>query len=194
MKPHRETEVKLRVSNPRKLQQRLKELGFRQITPRLWEHNSLFDFPDGRLARSHQALRLRRVGNENFLTLKGPPQASTRYKMRGEIETRIQEPQIFQKILHELGLQETFQYKKRRTAYATDKSKSGKTGLLLYDETPVGKFVELEGPPHWIDCTARALGYRPEDYITASYVALYRQGTSPARRGSEQPKNPEKIS
>ncbi len=192
MKSHREIEVKLRVSNPRKLKQRLKKLGFRPITPRLREHNSLFDFPDGRLARGHQALRLRSIGNESFLTLKGPPQASTRYKMRCEIETRIQEPQIFRKIFHELGLQETFQYRKRRTAYATDKSKPGKTGLLLYDETPVGKFVELEGPPHWIDRTARALGYRPEDYITASYVALYRPGGSPSRRGSEPPKNSRK--
>jgi adenylate cyclase class 2 len=175
MRSHQETEVKLRVLNPRKLRQRLKELGFQQIMPRLWEHNLLFDFPDARLARSHRALRLRRVGNECFLTLKGPPRASKRYKMRREFETRIQDPGALRKILQELQLQETFQYRKHRTTYAPVRSERGRTGLLLYDETPVGKFVELEGPPHWIDRTARALGYRPEDYITTSYVALYRQ-------------------
>jgi len=42
----------------------------------------------------------------------------------------------------------------------------------MLDETPIGTYLELEGPGRWIDRTARQLGYRPEDYITQSYVAL----------------------
>jgi adenylate cyclase class 2 len=45
----------------------------------------------------------------------------------------------------------------------------------MLDETPVGAFLELEGAPRWIDRTARSLGFRESDYITASYGALYRQ-------------------
>jgi adenylate cyclase class 2 len=43
----------------------------------------------------------------------------------------------------------------------------------MLDQTPIGDFLELEGSPAWIDRTACALGYSPDDYITASYGALY---------------------
>ena len=61
-----------------------------------------------------------------------------------------------------------------------------KGGVLDFDETLIGTFVELEGPERWIDEVARRLGYRREDYITATYAALYfewcrRRG---ARRGN----------
>ena len=46
-------------------------------------------------------------------------------------------------------------------------------GVATVDETPVGVYIELEGPPSWIDGTARRIGFRPSDYITASYGALY---------------------
>ena len=34
-------------------------------------------------------------------------------------------------------------------------------------------FMELEGPPRWIDATAKSLGFSSADYITESYAALY---------------------
>jgi len=49
----------------------------------------------------------------------------------------------------------------------------GQPGKALVDETPVGNFLELEGPPDWIDRTARRLGFRPGDYSLASYRDLY---------------------
>ena len=45
----------------------------------------------------------------------------------------------------------------------------------MLDETPIGDFLELEGPPRWIARAARALGRSPADYITASYGSLYLQ-------------------
>ncbi len=44
---------------------------------------------------------------------------------------------------------------------------------MVFDETPLGNFLELEGPRQWIDAAANQLGFRREDYITASYVALF---------------------
>jgi hypothetical protein len=41
------------------------------------------------------------------------------------------------------------------------------------DETPIGEFLELEGPPSAIDRMAKLLGYSRSDYITKSYLALY---------------------
>jgi hypothetical protein len=46
------------------------------------------------------------------------------------------------------------------------------------DETPIGVFLELESQSEneckqWIDSTAERLGFGAQDYITASYAALY---------------------
>jgi adenylate cyclase class 2 len=46
---------------------------------------------------------------------------------------------------------------------------------VAYDETPVGNYLELEGPEKWIDEVATRLGYSPQDYITSTYLALYSQ-------------------
>jgi adenylate cyclase class 2 len=43
----------------------------------------------------------------------------------------------------------------------------------VLDETPIGVFLELEGPPDWIDRAAGELGFKEDNYITASYGALY---------------------
>jgi adenylate cyclase class 2 len=37
----------------------------------------------------------------------------------------------------------------------------------------VGNYIELEGLPAWIDRTARRMGFREQDYSTASYARLY---------------------
>jgi hypothetical protein len=43
------------------------------------------------------------------------------------------------------------------------------------DETPIGNFVELEGPRRTIDRAAALLGRSRSDYLTGSYASLYRQ-------------------
>ena len=44
---------------------------------------------------------------------------------------------------------------------------------VTFDETPIGTYLEIEGPRLWIDEVAKALGYGPRDYISASYGRLY---------------------
>ena len=43
----------------------------------------------------------------------------------------------------------------------------------MVDETPIGIFMELEGPARWIDKTARGLGFSRDDYILLSYGRLF---------------------
>ena len=182
MKPRREIEIKLRVTNPRKLKQLLKRLGFRRSTPRLLERNSLFDFPNGKLARAGTALRLRATGGRNILTFKGTVSRSNGYKSRWEIETDIDNPQELRRILSQLQLREVFRYSKHRTTYAPP-GKTRNSSVLVYDETPVGNFIELEGPPVWIDRVATQLGYSRDDYMTAGYVSLYRAAHATGCKG-----------
>jgi adenylate cyclase class 2 len=67
-----------------------------------------------------------------------------------------------------------FRYEKYRTTYVETRQRKVKTPpLLVFDETPIGRYIELEGPARWIDRAARRLGYQKRDYITASYAALY---------------------
>jgi len=46
---------------------------------------------------------------------------------------------------------------------------------VVVDETPIGNFGEIEGPPRWIDATARRLGIQRSDYITLNYAGLFQQ-------------------
>ncbi len=176
MKHRQEIEIKLEVRNPRVLKRRVAELGFHPVKARHFESNYMFDFPDLRLRKARCLLRLRFVDRHGILTLKGVPLRTSRYKVRPEFEAVIKDGQRLRDILESLGLRETFRYEKYRTVYAARrKSKKTESPVLVYDETPIGNYVELEGSKRWIDKVARQLGYGREDYIPASYGKLYRQ-------------------
>ena len=187
MKSRQETEIKLRVRSARVLLRRIKKLGFVPIAFRHFERNILFDSKDLRLRQNRCLLRLRFEDLQGVITFKGAPKKSKGYKIRPEIETVVEDGDAARAIFESLGLREAFRYEKYRTKYAQASRTGGTHGpLLVYDETPIGKFIELEGPVAWIDRVAHALGYDREDYIAASYGALYREWC--LRRG-KQPGN-----
>jgi adenylate cyclase class 2 len=170
--PRHETEIKLKVDDARAVRRRIGALGFTVSEPRHLERNFLFDFPDLRLRKSGLVIRLRLEGRRSLLTFKGPPVGSARYKIRREIETEVEDGGRVREILNALGLREVFCYEKFRTTYTP--SRKGKSqGVIVFDQTPVGNFLELEGPGHWIDAAARQLGFSRADYLTASYASLY---------------------
>lgn len=175
MKHRHETEIKLVVSSPRGLRRRLAELGFRSVRARHFESNYLFDFSGQRLRKARCLLRLRFANEQGLLTFKGPPLRSRDYKIRREMETHVSDGHLLREILLNLGMREVFRYEKYRTVYAPRGKKDvAEAPQLVFDETPIGNFLELEGPKTWIDEVARELGYSRADYITESYAALYR--------------------
>jgi len=171
---HHEIEVKLEVRNSRVLKRRLRELGFRVIRPRRRESNRLFDFADAPLRKAGWALRLRLVDGSCLLTLKSGAVASRSYKIRREIETKVDDGERLSQILKMLGMRESFRYEKHRTIYGCEGS--AESHHLAYDETPVGNYIELEGPRRWIDEISRKLGYQRKDFVTLGYPTLYSQG------------------
>jgi adenylate cyclase class 2 len=71
---------------------------------------------------------------------------------------------------------EVFSYEKFRTIYAPPgKRDVAEAPQVVLDETPIGNYLELEGPQRWIDLVARQLGYPRREYITDSYATLYRK-------------------
>jgi adenylate cyclase, class 2 len=175
MKHQHETEIKLALRDAKGIRKRLSELGFRTVQARHFESNYLFDFPDLRLRKSRCLVRLRFAGDQGLLTYKGAPLQSRDYKIRPEIETKIGDGHQMREILLILGLHEVFCYEKFRTICAPrGKGDAVEAPHLVVDETPIGNYLELEGPQRWIDEVARQLGYARRDYIRESYAALYR--------------------
>lgn len=172
---NREVEVKLRVADAAAARRLLRTAGFRVSRRRVFESNAVLDTPDLALRSKGCVLRVREAGSRATLTYKGKAGAE-RYKSREEIEVAVDGAAGTSAILERLGFEPKFRYEKFRTEY----ERSG--GIVTIDETPVGVFLELEGSPRWIDRTARALGFGPEDYITASYGRLYLEWCAQAGR------------
>ena len=175
-KPRLETEIKLPVSDHERVENRLAQLGLKVIRPRHFESNYLFDFPDLRLCKSGRLLRVRFAAGENLLTFKAPPLRGRRFARRREIETRVEDGMLLRQVLENLELEVVFTYEKYRTVFAPGAHASLRASpQVAYDETPIGDYLELEGPAKWIDRVAGRLGHSPRDYITATYLALYLQ-------------------
>jgi adenylate cyclase class 2 len=164
----REIEIKLRMSSARAARSLLLGAGFQVAKPRVFEANTVFDTVGLQMRSTRQLLRLREAGGESKVTYKGPP-IVRRHKSREELELDVSAARTMAKIFERLGFQPVFRYEKYRTEYSRPKS----NGVATVDETPVGVFIELEGPSRWIDRTARELGFHHSDYITSSYGQLY---------------------
>ena len=163
-----ETEIKLAVPNLRAARRLLRTAGFTVSRRRVFESNIIFDTPRLTLRRSSTLLRLRQAGGLTTITYKGQP-AVARHKTREELELTVSDPTTMDAIFERLGFRPVFRYEKYRTEYRQNRG----AGMATLDETPVGLYLELEGSPHWIDRTARQMGFGEQDYITSSYGRLY---------------------
>ena len=174
---HVENEIKLRLEDgPHAAAELLERHGYRVTSPRSLQIDRVFDWPDGALRRSGRLLRVRSEGGTALLTYKGPALPG-RHKRREELEAGIEPGAAMEAILDRLGYVPSFRYEKYRTIFAAAPrvfQEAAEPGIIALDETPIGLFLELEGPEYWIDSTARQLGFSPHEYITASYAALYR--------------------
>jgi adenylate cyclase class 2 len=169
----RETEIKLRVHSLPAIRRRLRQLGLKPAHRRALEDNFLFDTPDRALRRVRSILRLRLHRGKWTVTFKGTPDPDARFKSRVELETEVENAAAMRAIFQALGFQPVFRYQKYRTHYAPEQPPRGAQFEVVLDETPIGNFLEVEGTRPAINRIARELGYAREDYLTASYGALY---------------------
>ncbi|PYT82930.1 MAG: hypothetical protein DMG40_04735 [Acidobacteria bacterium] len=206
-----EREIKLKIEDVKALLGRLKKLGAQPVGAgpgRVHEENVIFDTPQGGLAKHGQLLRIRTMTPEGkakskkektkprvMLTFKRPvtrPAASDRrpvpdssHKVREEIEMEVTDAATLTTIFEGLGLSGWFRYEKYRTTYRLPGSKAWARGLLIeLDQTPIGTFLELEGPAAAIDQAAAELGYSKRNYVLKNYLTLYieecrRKGVQP---------------
>ena len=162
----KEVEIKFSVHDLKQVQAKLKQAGFRQVTPSTHEINTLYDLPGSPLRRQGALLRLRKYGTKWVLTHKAKGKAG-RHKSRAETETTVGDGKQMDEILNALGFRPSFRYEKYRAEWADA------TGHVVLDETPIGNFGEIEGPPRWIDNVAKQLGIGSADYNTKSYAEVF---------------------
>jgi adenylate cyclase class 2 len=163
-----EIEVKVRVDDLTALRARLMTMGATVMKERHFEENTLYDFRDRRLAGRREALRVRKVGRKAYLTYKGPPQKSRKYKIRTEYETEARNARHLIRILQSLDLIPVVHYEKYRTVL-----RKGTLKICL-DETRAGSFVEFEGEREKIARMARTLEMPKKDWIQKDYIALFK--------------------
>lgn len=173
-----EIEIKLPAPDLDAVRGRLRESGARLVAPRHFESNDLYDDSEGSIAKRGCTLRLRRTPQGSVLTFKGPAQFSAGVKSREERETGVADPDELDRILSGLGYRPRFRYEKHREEWSLERC------VVALDETPIGRFVEIEGDPTAIREVIPRLGLDAADAIPYSYAKLY------ARRRREDPSLP----
>ena len=202
-----EIEIKLRVGDLAhgqdriaEIQEHLEKMGATLTHPREFEDNTAFDFPDRTIVGKGSLLRVRTLARGTVLTFKGPIHPLSRMvvgtgvtpppvKARREYEVTIpfdQTDSLFA-IIRGLGMAAVFRYQKFRTTWNW-------RGLhILIDETPIGLYLELEGDRLLIEEGAKALGYRPEHFITKSYHDLYLEHLDRGGEGLDGSRSPYRM-
>ena len=165
-----EIELKFCVADTEALRSAADGLGFRLVTERTFESNTLYDSADRQLRGRRQILRLRKYGARSTVTHKRQADGGDgdlRYKTRIETESLVEDGDALAEVFKQLGYDPVFRYEKFRTEWEMEE------GHLVLDETPIGVWAELEGPPAWIDAMLERLCIAPELQSTESYGKLF---------------------
>lgn len=162
-----ESEIKLRMPGPSEARALVEGIGAAPSRPRHFEDNVLFDDAAASLRASGCALRLRRTAAAGIITYKGPKIPGGGIKSRPEIEVTVGDAFAAEQVLEALGYRKAFRYQKYRQAFRW------RDAEIVIDETPIGTFLEVEGPVETIHAAAAALGRGPADYVDESYAALF---------------------
>ena len=135
--------------------------------PMARETNLLLDTDNRRLREHGCLLRLRQHGDRKLLTFKGPATYRGAIKQRLEHETEVADLDRARKIFGELGYTVLMRYEKDREEWSLEDYS------VVLDRTPMGFFVEIEGPSDGLEEIAGLLGLRTSTAVQGSYVSLW---------------------
>ncbi len=144
----------------------MRDLGATPFLARRLQRDVILDTDTRDLFAAGTTLRVRADGERAFLTFKGPV-APGAVKAREEIETEAASADALLAICAALGFVPAFRYEKYREEFTLPGA------MIAVDDTPIGVFVEIEGDEAAIHVLATRLGFARNDYITASYRALF---------------------
>src|SRR5215510_1837234 len=172
VKPSHEIEVKLRFDDLAAFARA--GIALEVETARHFEDNWLLDSTDHYLSERDAILRVRSAAGKGSITYKEQEEgaaAASQFKKRIELETAIDDPESAVAIFERLGYRKWFRYQKYRTVYRATLPDGSKL-QVMFDETPLGAFVELEGEEEIIAHAVKLLGVTPAEYVLESYLAI----------------------
>ena len=155
-----EVEVKYAGADFAALERRLREWGAREDPPRS-DADHYFNAPDRDFAVTDEALRLRRIGDRNFVTYKGPKR-DAQTKTRTEIEVPFapggQAAEDFARLLVQLRYRPVAVVRKARRLFHLRRGDFA-LEVTLDDVEEVGRFAELEiqAPEEQLDAARNVL-------------------------------------
>jgi len=162
-----ETELKIPVADLDEVRSRLVSLGAEMVCASMREVNHLLDTGDLVLSGRGCVLRLRSYGDFRVLTFKGQVSYDGAIKVRPEFEVQIEDLEKMRAVLEALGYVVLARYEKDRETW-----KTGGAEVVL-DHTPMGDFVEVEGPAEVLESIALSLGLDPLAAVRGSYMSLW---------------------
>jgi adenylate cyclase class 2 len=161
-----ELEVKFNLSGRQKMEERLAGKAALRA-PRVHEVNLRLDTPDHALLYTGRLLRLRQ-DTRSRLTYKGPGSEQGGARLRQELEFTVSDFDTTLHLFEALGYTIVLMYEKYRTTYELGEVE------VVVDETPIGDFLEIEGPDgKSIRQAANELGLDWEKRILDSYTMLF---------------------
>jgi adenylate cyclase, class 2 len=140
-----EIEMKFPVADFSDLQRRLATLAAQEEAA-ISEADHYFNAPDRDFAKTDEALRLRRIGEQNLVTYKGPridKQTKTRTEIEVPLGAGADHAERFMLILTSLKYRPVAVVRKRRRIYRLQRAGYA-LEICLDDVDEVGQFAELE--------------------------------------------------
>ena len=161
-----EREIKYKVESFEPYRKRLLRQGAKRKSPCL-EDNTVFDDKEESLKRENKLLRLRNSDSVT-ITFKKPVDRS-RFKIMEEYEIEVSDFEEAERIITSLGFHKVFRYQKRREVFTLQDTH------ILFDETPIGNYIEIEGTEKRILQLSKVLDLDSDRGSTKNYMELYRE-------------------
>ncbi|MBN2101302.1 MAG: class IV adenylate cyclase [Candidatus Aenigmarchaeota archaeon] len=172
----REIEVKILEIDKEAISDKILNLGGEQTDERVIVDN-FYDYPDGRLKKIHEVLRVRNSEKEKEIVYKCAKEKNDEFKIHREIETSLGSPETMMEILEKCGLVIVRHTEKKRTSFEFENVK------IEIDEYPdIPPFIEIEGPDEESIRTAvEKLGYQMKDTTSVTgHQVIRKYGKDPA--------------
>ena len=162
-----ETEIKLKLKNPRKIRQKLFSLEVKSLG-RQREFDIFYDTGAKGFRTTVQVRRLRSKGKTATLTYKGPKQIDSGLQRRLEIETQVVDFEKMRLILRGWGHKEANKSEKIRETFEYKGLK-----ILIDKVAFIGWWIELEGEKRKILKVTQEIGLNPNEAEERHYGEIY---------------------
>ena len=164
----REIEVKILNISIADIIKKLHSINTKKLTP-VFIVDKKFDFPDGRLKRQGDVLRLRQADKTAEITFKTKKRQSKFFRSALEFETAIDDVKMMEKILLAAGMVCIKIQEKKRSSFL------GEGVRFEIDEYPgIPPFLEIEGSPKTIRAALQSLNLSLRDTTTMTAPEVIR--------------------